>query len=201
MIIEIEAKMKLGDRDTRDALVVRLHELDAKPLGQFSESNTFFDTPEGRLKATDQGLRVRVVTPNSGDPVPPPPHATITHKGPRAHGQLKSRSEHEVNVTDAKDAAELLAILGYAHVLTFEKHRTSYRLGDCVIELDTLPHIGEFVEIEGPSDDDVLAAREQLGLADLPLIKASYIALLSDHAKANDLRTNVIRFETPDASA
>ncbi|MEM6553624.1 MAG: class IV adenylate cyclase [Planctomycetota bacterium] len=197
MIIEIEAKMKLGDRDARDSLVVRLHELSAARLGDFTESNTFFDTPEGRLKATDQGLRVRVVTPDNGDP----PHATITHKGPRAHGQLKSRSEHEVHITDAKAAAELLAILGYAHVLTFEKRRTSYKLGDCVIELDALPHLGEYVEIEGPSDEAVLEAREKLGLADLPLIKASYIALLSDHAKANDLRTNVIRFETSDTPA
>ncbi|MEM7624557.1 MAG: class IV adenylate cyclase [Planctomycetota bacterium] len=185
MIIEIEVKLRLSDPE---ALHAKLRELDAVHDRQFLETNTYFDSPDGQLKSTDQGLRVRIeknTTTGKSDCV-------VTHKGPRAHGRLKSRSETEVGVTDARAAGQMLAVLGYQPVMTFEKLRDRYLLDGCRVEIDRVPHLGTFVEIEGSSDDKVLAVQAKLGMADQPLIRASYIAMLSTFLRENgDARTTV----------
>src|SRR5207253_9124204 len=105
----------------------------------------------------------------------------LTYKGPRQHGQLKSRDETEVNVGNPDEAAEFLQRLGYTRVLSFQKRRESWKLEGCKIELDELPYLGVFIEIEGPKEAAVLKVREMIGLADRPIVKASYIALLMTH--------------------
>ena len=195
MAIEIEAKMRLHHVD---AVVARLTELGATKTAELSETNSYFDTPEGQLKTTDQGLRTRVeVThPNTADEVIT---TTITHKGPRAMGKLKSRFETELSVDNAKDAALLLAALGYQHVLSFEKRRVRYMLDGCTVELDELPVIGNFIEIEGDSDEVVIAVREKLGLADEPIIRSSYIAMLCTHLQEAHSEKTMVRFEDADS--
>lgn len=191
MSIEIEAKMRLTDAP---AMVKRLEELGATLDADIVESNTYFDTHKGGLKSSDRGLRIRIERLADGNQ-----HANITHKGPRAHGKLKSRAEHEVGIDDARAAAELLTALGYRPTMTFEKRRQRYLLDDCRVELDTLPHLGDFMEIEGKSDEAVLAVREKLGLTNTPLIKASYIAMLTTYAQEHNLSTTVINFEAEPA--
>ncbi len=191
MPIEIEAKMRLIDAA---AMRKRLDELSADLDADIVESNTYFDTNQGKLKSSDRGLRIRIERFADGEQ-----KATITHKGPRAHGKLKSRAEYEVGIDDARAAAELLTELGYRPTMTFEKRRRRYLLDGCRIELDTLPHLGDFIEIEGKTDDAVIAVREKLGLADAPLIKASYIAMLSTYAQEHNLASTVINFE-PEAA-
>jgi predicted adenylyl cyclase CyaB len=187
--IEIEAKMRLADRA---AIESRLAETGATFVADLHEVNTFFDTPGNTLKSADRGLRVRVERQAGDDK----PTVIITHKGPRAHGKLKSRSETELQVADEQAAVALLGALGYNPVLSFEKRRTRYALDDCLVELDRLPHLGEFIEIEGPGDDAVMAVRERLGLADEPLVRASYIAMLSDFLSQQNIRTTHVGFES-----
>ncbi len=194
MPVEIEAKMRLADRV---ALEARLAKLAADGAARFVadllEVNTFFDTPGRDLRAADRGLRVRV----EQDERTGRRQVVITHKGPRLHGPLKSRSETELVVADARTAAALLESLGFAATLSFEKRRTRYELDGCHVELDRLPHLGDFVEIEGPDDEAVLAVRRKLGLADEPLVAASYIALLSDYLGSRGLSGSHVAFEAP----
>ena len=191
MKIEIEATMPLRDPEAREA---RLLALGARRGPVLHETNSFFDTTDAVLKASDQGLRLRVRESPDGAPQA----VTITHKGPRAHGKLKSRQETELNVDDARSAADLLSVLGYGPVFTFEKRRRCWEFSQCHIAIDTLPLLGHFVEIEGPSDDVVLAVREQLGLAGVPLIQASYIAMLTTHLAQNHITTDRVRFDDED---
>ena len=75
--------------------------------------------------------------------------------------------------------------------LLFEKRRESWRLDDCKVELDELPQIGTFVEIEGASEDTVQAAREKLGLGDEASITEGYASMVSrklGEAGARELR-------------
>jgi adenylate cyclase class 2 len=191
--LEIEAKMRLTDADAvRDAL----HAHHAEARGSIFETNTFFDDDQGQLKSGDRGLRIRIEQRDGTEPV-----VTITHKGPRTQSQLKSRHESEVQVDDAHRAAELLNAMGYQPVLTFEKRRERWLLDECRIELDTLPKVGQFIEIEGPSDEAVMHVREKLGLYDAPLVRTSYAAMLSAYVREHDLRTALIRFEDADADA
>lgn len=186
MIIEVEAKLRLSDPN---ALHAKLAELDAVHDRDVLETNTYFDRPDGDLKSSDQGLRVRIEIDRATGKA----ETVLTHKGPRAHGRLKSRSETEVGVSNARAAAQMLSALGYEPVLTFEKQRTRYLLDGCRVEIDTLPHLGTFVEIEGNTDDDVLAVQAKLGLSDQPLIRASYIAMLATYLRENNLSHTIIK--------
>ena len=148
--------------------------------------------PNADLKASDQGLRVRVEknTQNQDERV------VITHKGPRLQGPLKSRPETEFKAADADAVTRLFAALGYEPVLTFEKRRRSWRYRDCQVVIDTLPYLGDFVEIEGPSETSVLSARKALGLDNDPLISTSYIAMLRRHLTQHEINTDYVRLDS-----
>ncbi len=172
-----------------DALRGRLRRLKAKSLGEHLEVNVFFDTPDGLLKSADSGLRIRVLRgPNGRE------EATITHKGPRSQGQLKTRPEIELSVSDPLAAARLLGNLGYHRTLTFEKRRHVYEYGGCEIVIDELPHLGCYVEIEGADDEVVLAVREKLELSKAPLIRSSYIAILEAYLAEHHIPSREITF-------
>jgi len=159
---EIEAKMKVEDF----ALIrQKLKSTNAKRVGSVLETNTFFDSAEKNLVAKDTGLRLR----RTRDDATGAEHFIITVKGPQQSGQLKNREEAEVNVEDGDDATAVLKALGYAPTLTFEKRRESWKLDDCKIELDDLPILGKFVEIEGPDESAVMSVREKLKMANAPL--------------------------------
>lgn len=178
------------------ALENKLESLGATFDRRLIETNTYFDSLENKLKTSDRGLRVRVeVDQKTGET-----RTVITHKGPRAHGKLKSRSETELTVSDARSAAEMLSVLGYETVLTFEKQRCRYLLDDCRVEIDTLPYVGRFVEIEGTSDEQVLATQDKLGLGDVPLIRASYISILMTYMREHHIRDKVIRLKDTSSS-
>jgi len=188
MPVEIEAKMKVDDLGlVRD----RLKAAGATPIGEYLERNVFFDTADRSLLTADQGLRIRLAQgTGGGDPV-----CTITFKGPRLHGQLKSREETEVTVGNYDNAVTLLKCLGYGRVLSFEKRRQSWSIGGCRVELDELPHLGPYVEIEGKSEETVLKVRDMLQLSDRPLVKTSYIALLITHLQEHGQSTREVVFE------
>ena len=188
MPVEIEAKMKVDDLGVvRD----RLKAAGATIVGEYLERNVFFDTEDRSLLTADQGLRIRLAQGiGGGEPV-----CTITFKGPRLHGQLKSREETEVTVGNYDDAVTLLKCLGYARVLSFEKRRQSWSVGGCRVELDELPHLGPYVEIEGKREETVLKVRDMLQLSDRPLVKASYIALLITHLQEHGQSTREVVFE------
>jgi adenylate cyclase, class 2 len=187
MGIETEAKLKVV---SHDPLRARLVKLGARRLGRVLESNHVFDDAARSLLAGDRGLRVRRIDALDGAGRP----ATLTYKGPRDKTLLKQRQEIEVSVGDADAARTLLAALGFVEVLCFQKRRESWILDACRVELDELPHLGTYVEVEGPGPAEIQAALTRLGLADEPVVPASYIALLVDCCKAHALPVERIEF-------
>jgi adenylate cyclase class 2 len=189
MPVEIEAKLSVPDHG---AVRARLRECGAEPAGAYVEMNTFFDTDDRSLLAADKGLRLRKKTDATASRES---KYILTYKGPRRHGQLKSRDEVEVGVQSERETANLLGCLGYARVLSFEKRRESWKLGGCSVELDELPHLGTYVEIEGPNEVSILKVRDQLHLSDRPLVKASYVALLMTHLQERGETTRTVVFD------
>jgi adenylate cyclase class 2 len=112
-------------------------------------------------------------------PVP----AVLTYKGAREKGQggLKVREEIETLVEDAEAMAGILRAGGLALSLTVQKRRSSYLLGGCKVELDELPLLGKFVEVEGPDAATIHAVMERLGLRGETITK-SYVGLLAKEA-------------------
>ena len=193
MAVEIEAKMSVPDLG---AVRTRLQQAGAEAAGANLETNTFFDTEDRSLLAADEGLRLRrnVKADGAAD------EHVITYKGPRQHGLLKNRDEVELTVDNSEDAVELLEKLGFVRMLAFEKRRESWKLGGCKVELDEVPYLGSFIEIEGPSEPVVLAVREQLGLGDRPMVKASYVALLMSYLQERGQMRRIVTFSDAGAT-
>jgi adenylate cyclase, class 2 len=190
MAVEIEAKMRVEDVE---AVVALLKEHNATALGDYLERNIFYDTEDRNLLAADEGLRIRSARDlNSGNV-----RTVLTHKGPNGYGQLKNREETEVGIEDADAAGQLVERLGYRRWLTFEKRRRSWQLDGCRIDLDHLPHLGHFIEIEGPTEEWVMKMRDRLGMGSRPLIKASYVAMLTSYMQERGQRIDDIRFPEP----
>jgi adenylate cyclase class 2 len=171
MPLELEAKIKVDDLDT---VRTRLQSAGARRLGQYHEINRFFDTTAPTLRREDRGLRLRT----SRDAQTGQATHTLTYKGPRQAGQLKQREEIELPLPDDAGAELLLHRLGFARGLVFEKRRESWQLNDCRVELDEVPELGCFVEVEGPKEQAIRAVLATLGLEKATLIRESYPQLL-----------------------
>ncbi len=177
MALEIEAKMRVQDHAP---IRQRLELAGARRLHRHLETNTFMDTADQQLQMHDSGLRVRRAEDIDTDLVT----AVITHKGPRQPGLMKTRPEAEVSVASYEDAVALLQQLGYRITLCFEKRRESWELDGCEVELDELPQLGRFVEIEGPDETAIEAVRQRLELSSHELIQTGYATMIARHLDA-----------------
>jgi adenylate cyclase class 2 len=173
MPIETEAKFRLADPA---ALRGKLLSAGAEALGCAVEHDTYFDTPDGALGRADCGLRIRVV-----EAAPGQTSAVLTYKGPRAGGPLKIRLEEQTALADPQAARAILVALGYAPTVSFQKRRESHMLGDARVEIDELPELGFYLEIEAPDEPAVRAACRKLGLADERAVTDTYAALVAAH--------------------
>jgi predicted adenylyl cyclase CyaB len=188
--LEIEVKVQVADHA---AVRDRLRDLGAAHDGLVRETNLFFDRPDGSLRKSDRGLRVRLSRP-PGAPAADA-RALITSKGPAAATGLRSREAFDVHATPADQVIPLLLALGFVQILSFEKDRDSWRLDDCLVELDTLPVFGHFVEVEGPSEGTVLAVQQKIGLGTLPPHHTSYSRMVADYLRTRGEKE--LRFPSP----
>jgi adenylate cyclase, class 2 len=187
MAVEIEAKIKV---ETLYPIRAQLEELGATFVGDYVENNVIFDTDDRSLLAADKGLRVRSARDvKTGAEV-----CTMTYKGPRKHGALKSRPETEMTVQSSAAAIEMLEALKFTQILSFEKKRQTWALGGCKVELDELPYIGCFVEVEGPSEKLVQEVQEKLGLGSRPIVKTAYVGLMMTYLQDRGESDRSVRF-------
>ena len=157
---EIEAKFYLPHlNDIRKRVLDRGGHL---LIPRLLERNLRFDTPDGRLHANHEVLRLRQDS-----------RTTLTYK--RSHS-AEERTEVELEVDDFHAARSLLQALGYRVVFIYEKYRETFTLDQTKIMLDELP-FGCFVEIEGPSLMVIEQAASSLGLEWDNRIKPSYLDL------------------------
>ena len=179
---EIESKHKVSDTG-RIRLYLEKH--GAVFLGQGVQNDTFFDRPDRDISRQGCTLRLRIVDQVS---------AVITWKGPvETNTTVKTRQETEIVTDTPVNARSLLQSIGFEPVYCIEKERTSYTFEDCRVELDRLPLLGTFVEIEGPSQKVVEKVREQLGI-ESQHIKKSYLAMILEHCKKNGLPLEAASF-------
>jgi adenylate cyclase class 2 len=187
MPVEIEAKMRVDDLD---AVRARLRKFGARLVGDYLESNIFFDRPKRSLLKRGSGLRLRRMR----DQRTHKDTNVITYKGKLQRGRLKTREEIETSVEDFDATIALLEAIGFQQMLLFEKKRQSWKLDDCEIELDELPHIGRFVEIEGPGERAVMKVREKLELDDVALVKTGYASMVASLLRSRKPPSKVLRF-------
>jgi adenylate cyclase class 2 len=179
---ELEVKFYLTNLP---ALERRLQEIGAVVAhARVHETNLRFDTPQGELAKTLRVLRLRQDTA-----------ARVTYKGPgELRGGVRLRQEIEFTVSDFNNARTLFEALGYTVYLMYEKHRTTYRLGDVLVTLDEMP-FGSFAEIEGPDPESIAAVNRQLGLDWETRILDSYTGLFDRLCQRLGLTFRDLSFE------
>jgi adenylate cyclase class 2 len=145
---EIELKFLIADAADLEARLPALgFHLDTP---RTFESNTLYDTPERRLRDSQQILRIR----QYGD------LWTVTHKRPSSGTEgdprYKVRIETETHVDDAPAIAEVFCQLGYCAMFRYEKYRTEWshptedEVSPLHLVIDETP-IGIYGELEGPT--------------------------------------------------
>lgn len=173
MPVELECKVRVSSlAEVRETL----RAAGAEYLGRGLETNRLFDREDSALRDSGCGLRIRSVTAEDGPSI----LATLTFKGPRQPGPFKCREELEVTLGDPAAMAAILRSLGYGERILFEKRRETWLLASCRVELDELPVLGTFVEIEGPDGATIQQVRQQIGLADQEALSQSYVSMVAE---------------------
>ncbi len=172
--IEIEIKIAC---DNPTAIENALSDLGAKLIGCWSETDMFFDFEDRRLKRNDSALRLRARDDiHKGDTI-----YRLTFKGPKMKSDYKCRREIELSVESPDAAQGLLEALGLKPFIAYTKTRHSWRYDNCTIEIDSIPDLGNFIEIEGPDAQSIERVMERLNLTDTPIITKSYLEMIMEH--------------------
>jgi len=185
MSIETEIKFKVEDaanlaQRLRDA---GFHEDTPRTF----ESNVLFDTPDRKMRARTEILRIR----NYGG------RWVITHKrlpdagpGEDAH---KHRIETETGVADGDVLAQVFKSIGLTEAFRYEKWRSEWSDGEGHCVIDETP-IGVFAELEGePEWIDRRAA--QMGVERSSYITLSYGRLFEQWCAEHKCAAGDLTFE------
>jgi adenylate cyclase class 2 len=109
------------------------------------ESNVLYDTPDRRMRARTEILRIRNYAGR----------CLLTHKrlpdnGP-GEDTHKHRIETETEISDGEALAQVFRSLGLQPAFHYEKWRTEWSAGEGHCVVDETP-IGNYAELEGPAD-------------------------------------------------
>ena len=169
MADEIEAKARCADLD---AVRRKLTGFGARQLRAGLERNVCFDTPDGSLRKSDSLLRLR----QYGGEV------LLTFKGPRKKrgAPVKNRVEVELEVSDFDKMSSLLENLGFPRVWAYEKKREEWTLGAVKVCLDTVPVLGEYVEVEAATEGEVLSVIDRLGVPRGDITPLTHVELFGE---------------------
>jgi len=185
MAIETEIKFRV---ESVEALAAKLREAGFREeTPRTFESNVLFDTPDRKMRARTEILRIR----NYGG------KWVVTHKrlpdvgpGEDAH---KHRIETETEVGDGDVLAEVFLSIGLVAAFRYEKWRSEWSddEGHCVI--DETP-IGNYAELEGaPEWIDRSAAR--LGVERSAYVTLSYGRLFEQWCAEHRCEAKDLTFE------
>jgi predicted adenylyl cyclase CyaB len=170
MVQEIEQKFRLPDRDLTRAIEERCCELTENEGTNVVQRDEYFDTSDEELRRGDFTVRLR----KAGDRV------VLALKGPRVYqpGGVHRRIELEFEVSDQPKVRSQLEAQGLVITAVIDKRRREFSIQECLVALDTVPFIGAFIEIEGPSADMIEATRNALRLSADMVSKENYTELL-----------------------
>jgi adenylate cyclase class 2 len=105
------------------------------------------------LEVKDAFVRVR----DEGDKV------TLTYKQFHDRTAISGVEELEVTVSDFDSMVEILRLAGLTHKSFQESRRETWQLSNVEVVLDEWPWLDPYIEIEGPSEHEVMRTADLLG--------------------------------------
>ena len=157
------------------------------------ESNVLYDTPDRKMRARTEILRIRIYGFK----------CVLTHKRLPDNGPGEDRHKHrietETEVSDGKALAEVFQSLGLIPAFRYEKWRSEWSDGEGHCVVDETP-IGNFAELEGEAAwIDRVAAR--LGVSPSEYMTLSYGRLFDQWREAHHSPAEHLTFEAVGSSA
>ena len=163
-----EIEIKFVVKDTK-AVTEKLRKLGFRiAVGRHLEKNFLFDDGAGSLQKAGKLLRVRKT----------PSIQTVTFKGQiLTTSKLKHREEIECRIENAETMIRILEEAGFKARTQYSKYRTVFENEGFNISLDET-EAGNYLEIEGPSEEEIARLAEKLGYSEAEFIRRSYPDLL-----------------------
>lgn len=165
-----EIEIKFIVKDTK-AITEKLRKLGFRiAAGRHREKNFLFDDASESLRQQGKLLRIRK-TPSA---------QILTYKGPiSAASKLKHREEIECRIDDADVLLGILEQVGFKVGTEYSKYRTVFEKGDFSISLDET-EAGNYLEVEGPSDEEIIKLSEKLGYSEQDFVRRTYAELIGE---------------------
>jgi len=165
---EIEIKFAVKDMK---AITEKLRKMGFRvAVGRHREKNYLFDDSAESLQKAGKLLRVRKT----------PSGQTVTYKGPiSAASKLKHREEIECRIEDADVLIQILQQAGFSIRTEYSKYRTVFEKDSFNISLDET-EAGNYLEVEGPSDEEITKLGEKLGYSEKDFVRRTYAELIGE---------------------
>jgi adenylate cyclase class 2 len=180
---EVEKKFRLDGNKVE--FISRVQALEAVFLYKKKETDTYFNVSGRDSLETKECLRVREADS----------YTEITYKPPTANHQMVqshfAKKETNLTVQDGKEAMAMLELIGNTPLVTVYKEREAYKLGDCLIAIDSIKDAGVFVEIEIETTD------ENSGLTKINVL-ARQLGLDASHIETLPYRDIVLNNQVKD---
>jgi predicted adenylyl cyclase CyaB len=170
-MIEEELKIALPEIES---VMRRLIEIGATRTGQIKEIDTYFDSRQNSMSGEGKMLRLR----EDGK------RAILAYRDLKSLGPL--RKGIELEVSDFKRMVDVFASLGFVQVGRVEKIRQRFSYERVAINLDNLPFMGYFLDIQG-FRENIAHAAERLRIDTSKKIEQNYLELFRIYQKQNNI--------------
>jgi adenylate cyclase class 2 len=170
---EVEMKFRLNS-EHKESFVTKLESLGGKFIKNKREIDTYFNVSGRDSLTTKECLRVRETDS----------HTEITYKPPTDSSAIDlshfAKQETNLSVPDAKEAINLLELLGNQILVTVDKERSYYEFEDLAVVIDVIKDAGTFVEIEIETDAEeigigkIRSLAQELNLDDSVVVNQPY---------------------------
>lgn len=165
-----EIEIKFPVKDTK-AITDKLRRLGFRiAVGRHAEKNFLFDDASGTLQRQGKLLRIRKT----------PSGQTVTYKGPiSATSKLKHREEIECRMEDAGLLQRIFEEVGFKIRTEYSKYRTVFEKDELNASLDET-EAGNYLEVEGPSDEEITELGRKLGYSEQDFVRRTYAELIGE---------------------
>ena len=171
-----EIEIKFAVKDTK-IITEKLRKLGFRvTVGRHLEKNYLLDDHDGNLQKAGKVFRIRKT----------PSGRTLTYKGPiSAASKLKHREEIECRIEDADILLRIFEESGFKIRTEYSKYRTIFEKNGFKAFLDET-EAGNYLEVEGPSDEDITKVGEKLGYSETDFVRRSYAELIGEKRSAKE---------------
>ena len=119
-------------------------------------------------------------------------HGILSWTKPPGSDSPRDTKTADLPAGDVSMISDLINDLGYCPTRRVETERRRWTWYGCGISLDTVPYLGRFVEIDGPSEAAIQKVRGRLGLDALPLVEDTDQTMLEDALASRNIQDEYI---------